>query len=356
MTSSLLAAVDSEVALLAAAMCYPEHCGDVLDRLTPEQFGDAVHGRVWGAVCTWSDRGRTPEPPLVRDALGEDPGFEEWGGLHLLLDLYLKAYVPGLNDHADAVADRASRRAILTLTQEVQAKAPDFAAGTAEDLLAQLEHGAAEIASSGATAESWKSAGELVSGALERSRHRKGVISYPVGLQEVDALLGGLNAGETTVLGAWTGMGKTIGALQIAKANASAGLGTCYFSLEMADDPMGLRLACDLAYDPHAARYFGGDHQPHHGPGQQGHAQPWRLGTAGGGRANHPALAALNRHDARSDDGADRGQSAPRAPSMGSSGRKAGPHLHRPHRQGPAWREPTRRPDVGDDRHFQRLR
>ena len=256
-TSSLLAAVDSEVALLAAAMCYPEHCGDVLDRLTPEQFGDAVHGRIWGATCTLIRSGRTPEPPLVRDALGQDQGFDDWGGLRQLIELYDRAYVPGLKDHADAVADRASRRAIITLTQEIQAQAPDFAAGTAEDLLAQLEHGAAEIASSGATAENWKSAGQLVSGALERARHRKGVISYPVGLQEVDALLGGLNAGESTVLGAWTGMGKTIGALQIAKANASAGLGTCYFSLEMADDPMGLRMACDLAYDRHAARYMG---------------------------------------------------------------------------------------------------
>jgi replicative DNA helicase len=78
----------------------------------------------------------------------------------------------------------------------------------------------------------------------------------------VDELKGGLNAGEMTIVAGRPGGEKTVVAQTIARANASAGLGTCMFSLEMSANPLGLRLACDLAFDRHAPSHFGRTSNP----------------------------------------------------------------------------------------------
>ena len=122
-------------------------------------------------------------------------------------------------------------------------------------LLGELEHGAAEIARGAVTADAWIAGEDMVRDAIAFARGRTGKIAYSFGVQEVDDHTGGMNAGEATWIAARTGMGKTVAGQTIAKANAAKGLGTCFFSLEMAAHPLGLRLASDLVFTRNAPIY-----------------------------------------------------------------------------------------------------
>lgn len=246
---------ESEVALIGAAMYAPDKCDVALESLRPEHFGDPVHGLIWDVVCKVVRSGGAPTPEIVRDRLGLHPGFKEWGGFDQLWPLWDRASVIGVADHTEAVADRAGRRALKSLLDELSPKVCDTSTGGYVDLLGELEAGAAEIARSSTTAERWISAGDMVGGALTSARTRSGRIDYPFGVKEVDEFVGGLNAGEATWIAARTGMGKTVAGMTIARANASMGLGVCFFSLEMGSDALGLRLAADVAFDREAALY-----------------------------------------------------------------------------------------------------
>lgn len=248
---------ESEEAVIAAALSSPGACDDAFERLTPEHFASGFNPAIWGAVLNLYRSGQHPSPALVRDRIGSNPAFESWGGIGKLETLTEIGSVRGLASHVAAVGDRAERRAIRQLTDTVSDRAGDTSTGDASDLLGELEHGAAEIAKRSVTADRWLPAGQMVRSAIQYARTRSGRIDHSFGTASVDRYIGGLNAGEVTLLAARPGMGKTVAAQTIAKANAAAGRGVPFFSLEMDAHPLGLRLATDLAFDRAAERYMG---------------------------------------------------------------------------------------------------
>lgn len=239
---------ESEQAVIAAILCAPDACEAAFEKLRPEHFADGTMGRLYSAAHGLHRAGSVPSPAMLRDALGADAAFADWGGierLHLLEEI---GTVRGLADHIDAVADRASRRALRQLVDQIGDKTLDTSKGDAASLLSELERGANEIARGATSAEKWITAGDMVREAIAYAKSRSGRVEFSFGVDEVDAFTGGLNAGEATWLAARTGMGKTVGGQTVARANASKGLGTCFFSLEMAAHPLGLRLASDIAF------------------------------------------------------------------------------------------------------------
>jgi replicative DNA helicase len=248
---------ESEAALIGAAMYSVSACEDAFASVRSDHFGDAVHARLWSSILAIHQDGGSPMPAMVRDRMGSDPAFVEWGGYDLLDALWDKATAAGVSDHVRAIIDRADRRAIHDLTSRVGEQVSDLTAGDAISVLADLERGAAEIARGSTIKDAWVGAEDLVGDAIAWALNRSDRIEFPFGVPELDEFTGGLNAGEACLLGARPGMGKTVGAQTVARANAAAGKGVCFFSLEMAAHPLGLRLACDLAYDRRAGFYGG---------------------------------------------------------------------------------------------------
>jgi replicative DNA helicase len=246
---------ESEIALIGAAMYSPTACEIAFDTVRPDHFGEPLYGRMWAAILEIHRDGGSPMPAIVRDRLGIDPAFEAWGGIDLLDQVWDKATLGGVADHVRAIIDRAERREIRDLTTKIAEQISDTSLGDAATALADLERGAAEIARGSTIKDAWVSAEDLVSNAIDWALNRSDQIEFPFGVADLDEFTGGLNAGEMTLLGARPGMGKTVGAQTIARTNAAAGKGVCFFSLEMAAHPLGLRLACDLAYDRHATFY-----------------------------------------------------------------------------------------------------
>lgn len=248
---------DAEVSVLAASLYAPDLCETAFERLTPDAFVDPVHSRIWGTMLDLRRADLRLDPHAIAHRLGNDNGFEEWGGARTLIDIIEKGSPPAIGALTDVLCDLATRRALDTLGVGLIARARDTGDANGENILADLERGAAEIAQTTSVDTAWLQAGDMIEEAIAAARARNGAIRYPVGIKDVDAILGGLNAGETTIVAAWTGMGKTIAGLQIAKANGSQRKGVAFFSLEMGAAPMGMRLACDLAYDRSAPAYSG---------------------------------------------------------------------------------------------------
>lgn len=255
--NAALYAYESEAALIGAAMYSPTDCEVAFDQLRPEHFGDGVHAMVWAAITEVYRSGGSPSPPIVRDRVGDHPAFVEWGGGALLADLWDVATVVGVSDHVGAVADRAARRAAKRLIEGLLPRFADVGDARASDLLNELERGAVEISRDGPSIDNWVGASSMVREALDHAKSHRGVIDFPFGIPAVDGFVGGLNAGELTLLAARPGMGKSVGAQAIARANASQGVGVCFFSLEMTRRAMGMRLATDLTYDRQAPYYSG---------------------------------------------------------------------------------------------------
>lgn len=246
--------VEAEQAILGVLM-FDSSAWEELGSLAPEHFLEPFHVRLFTAMREMRAADRLLAPPLLAPRFRDDPAFVTLGGLGYLLDLCNRAPPPSVvRQFALSVADAALRRGLIQVAAEVIESARSDHARDGVEIVADLERKATELAQGTTVADAFVGAGDAVTGALKHALARTGRIDFPFGVAEVDAATGGMTAGETTVLGAWTGMGKTLCALTVAKACAQAGAGVAYFSLEMSANPMALRLACDLAYQ---GRYEG---------------------------------------------------------------------------------------------------
>ena len=247
---------ESEVAVIAAAMAYPAECGPAIRRLQPHHFFDGVHQAIWAVISTLLNEGRQPAPALVRDGLSNSAAFLEWGGLDQLAGLMMNGEAYGVGDHADAILDRAGRRALQDLATSLMGRASDVSGMSATDLAAEFELQAQQILRDAETRDHFIGAGEVIARALRAAKKRTGEgIEFGFGLTDLDDLTGGMTRGEVTLLAGRPGMAKSIALSHVAMAQAMQGRAGAFFSQEMAEEALGLRMACALAYDRNAVTY-----------------------------------------------------------------------------------------------------
>ena len=247
----------AELEVLAGVISSPDRAEAAFERLTPEHFHDPVHGRIWSVFADLKRAGQGLDPVVIGHRLGADQGFTEFGGVRGLVDLIEKGSPFGLSARVDVLSDLYTRRSVEALAREMIVRARDTGDEAGDQILAVFEREAHGIAQKTSVADAWTSAGDMMAQAIQTARAREGRVMFPIGLPSVDQQLRGLNAGEVTVIGGWTGMGKSIAGLQVAKGCGSQNIGVAYFSLEMSEVPMAMRMACDLAYDRSAASYHG---------------------------------------------------------------------------------------------------
>lgn len=250
----LPANLDAEHALLGCAL-YDNEAFRLVDHLEGRHFYEPFHGRLWAAIGDKVGKGVLAEPIGLAEQFARDPAFAELGGVPFLADLVDQA--PAANaapSLAEVIKALSRRRDLIRLAQEVGEGART--ANDTDEVIAHISTRISEL-DRDRSGDSWVSGGEAIRAAIEHARTRTGRIDYPYGIPSLDRFTGGMNAGEVTILAARPGMGKTVGALSVARASASAGLGTCMFSLEMTRSALGMRLACDLAYDRGAPVFSG---------------------------------------------------------------------------------------------------
>jgi replicative DNA helicase len=231
---------DAEDFLCGSILCWPEYLPG-LD-VDPEDFYNQRHRWLWEAFRALNQRGKGIDLFTVSEELKRLGRLDECGGLEWLGEL--GACVPfghRPEDSAATVREKAQRRAVLRLAQEMAKAALD----EKTDLTARAPEFIGQLANSyrvtGGAVHWSKYLDDLFSEIEERAADPREVWGIPTGFKVFDRVTGGLQLGESMVLSGKPGVGKSMLALQIAAQMAAHSPGAVY-SLEMKGQAVMRRL------------------------------------------------------------------------------------------------------------------
>jgi replicative DNA helicase len=239
----------AEAALLGAMMLNGQLITELADRVSPEDFGDALHGRIYSAMLRFSAKGMRADAMTLRPIFAADGDAQYGAYLDQLVDS--PAVVAAATAIAEQVADLAARR-----------KARDVMRDAMESLHADLDKPVDEICGQ-VEAVGWAAVnrsrvdvaynpGEMA-GLVEDRDNRiasdPGAVGITNGLlSDVDRGLGALEAGTYNLLAGRPGMGKSSVASSLALGYAINGHAGLYLQHEMTAEQMALRATSDLAH------------------------------------------------------------------------------------------------------------
>lgn len=252
--------LEAEQSLLGSMLLSSAAIVTALDEVKTTDYYREAHQRIHAAIDNLFTH--SPQVPVdlttLGNALEERGELEKTGGrayLAQLLDVVPTA--ENVSYYAEIVREKAVRRALILASRENMETAYDERDGaTAEDAAALCE---ARIREAGARATS----GDVV--ALEElclsvanlinGSEKPAAGEVRVGLPSVDRILDAFLPGDTAVIAADTGLGKTALGAQIAVHTLRRGMGVLYWSGEMPSRQVIIRMASQMSrVDPRKMR------------------------------------------------------------------------------------------------------
>ena len=135
--------IEAEAALLGALMIDNRIAEDFQQRLRPDHFYEAVHGRVYDAILRLLDRNMVANPVTLRPMFEADETMRELGGPAYLAQLTGNtAALIGARDFANQIYDLAMLRALVSVGREMV----DGALDTSHEVNPKGQIEAAEVA------------------------------------------------------------------------------------------------------------------------------------------------------------------------------------------------------------------
>jgi replicative DNA helicase len=247
-----IANVETEAALLGALMCERSLIDPIADLLTPDDFHEALHGRIFSAILHFHAEGRLANPVTLRLLFEDDEEMRQLGGPAYLAQLTGSgAGVIGARDFAREIADCAKRRRLIAGLLDVigDARAPstriDQLVDAADNALTKaLQRGHA--VSTVTIAQAFDTTME----AIDDEAAGLGPQGIRIeGLADFNELTGDLRRGELMYLGGRPSMGKTALSMGLALGAARSGAGVAMISLEMRAAELTTRAMTDLVFE-----------------------------------------------------------------------------------------------------------
>lgn len=240
-----------EGSLLGALLTNPNAYDQVADILKPEHFHEPVHGRIYEAISSLVEGGKTASPQTLSHHFDGDEALQDVGGGQYLYELAAGVIsVIGVKDYAEQIRDFAMRRAVIELCADATVLARESglgeeAGGVVEYLSERLDNvmGSPNESNMARALTHYDTMIE----AAQAARHSDGGLTgIATGLTSLDGKLGGLHQTDLIICGARPSMGKTALAATIVLNAARAKQSTILFSLEMSGEQIAMRLAANL--------------------------------------------------------------------------------------------------------------
>jgi replicative DNA helicase len=236
--------IPAEQSVLGAMMLSRDAIADVTEILTGPDFYRPAHETVFRTILALHGKGEPVDVITVADALTRDGEAAKVGGHAYLHDLV--QMVPSASTgayYAGIVAKLAVRRRLATAGHKIASLAHQ--AGDETELV-ELARKHVD-ATSKATTHTVRSFGETIDDMLGQLDEKPDQIPTPwAGLNEI---IGGLRPGGLYVVGARPSVGKSVIALQLAKAMTAKG-SVAFSSLEMSEADVQTRaVSGDLRID-----------------------------------------------------------------------------------------------------------
>lgn len=240
--------VDSEASILGALMIENKLIDRVADRLSADDFSEALFGRIFTAIVREFSQGRAANPVTLRPYLHDDPALAELGGVGWLANLTASnGAIVMLDTCVQQVIDMAKRRKLIDgLTQAAMLAASMDA--TNEEVVSAADAALSSISdhSDGVVQVSAAKAFAEMLDAYDEPRY--GVTSGGQ-IDSLDEVLGPIRPHHLDILAGRPGMGKTSAALSYALGAAAAGHGVLFVSLEMNRLELMQRATSDVIFD-----------------------------------------------------------------------------------------------------------
>jgi replicative DNA helicase len=233
--SEHIAKPEAERAVLGSILLNNQLIYDCIG-LKPDHFGLEAHRRIFARMQELDAAGKPIEMVTLEGALESHHEIDIVGGMSYVSELLDGACDrPSIKEYVEIIRDAAKRRALQNSCTAIAERLSDWSNKTSdciaeqEDLLLKLRalgglHKVSHI----------KDVVMDVLNEMARQRkHKNELLGHSTGLPEIDAITTGIRDGEYWVVGGAPSRGKTILGTQITAVNASAGVPTLVFSIEM---------------------------------------------------------------------------------------------------------------------------
>jgi replicative DNA helicase len=245
-------ALPLEEAVLGALMIDREAMNIVSDLLTPEAFYTPAHQAIYQAIMRLHDQQHPVDLLTVTEELRKCGELERAGGSYYLVELTNRvASAANIEYHSRIIQQKHIQRQIIaTGAKMVKDGYEDtidcFAAlQNAEQGLFAITQNTLSRSSTKVASLAFSTFKQIEQNAL-KARTGDGITGKSSGIAEIDALTGGWHDSDLVILAARPGMGKTGFALSVAINAAKCGIPVAFFSLEMANMQLVMRMMAML--------------------------------------------------------------------------------------------------------------
>ena len=246
--------LDAEKSVLGALLIDNTGFDQIAGWLEPAHFYRKAHRDIYAAIKDLSERGRPMDLRTVAEALITAKQFEDVGGA-----VYLGALVDGVprstnvRYYAETVREKAALRRLIKIGTTLVDRAYEADEGP-QALITQTDLALTSLA----TDAKWSTGavpladglGALSTELAKRIEHRGQIVGVSSGLPTLDLITHGWQPRKMIVVAAQTSFGKSVFALDQARAFAQAGQRVVYYSFEMPKEDLHWRLMSSLSGVP----------------------------------------------------------------------------------------------------------
>lgn len=252
---------DAERSVIGCMMQDREALSMAFEVLTAEDFYQPANREIFDAMHTLNTQGMPVDLVTVDDELSRRGTLEGVGGTNYLIEL--SQFVPSTVNakaYVQIVDEKSTLRRMIKATGDIS-QACYAQTEQVSDILGAAEKSIFDIIMRRNEGSTLKHIADVLPDTylrIEQLAELKGSIDgVPMGFVDLDNLLTGLHGGELIIVGARPSMGKSAFGLNITGyAGMHAGRSVAYFSLEMPNDQLAMRLLCsDARVDMQAVRH-----------------------------------------------------------------------------------------------------
>ena len=252
---------DAERSVLGCMMQDREALSMAFEVLTAEDFYQPANREIFDAMHTLNTQGMPVDLVTVDDELSRRGTLEGVGGTNYLIEL--SQFVPSTVNakaYVQIVDEKSTLRRMIKATGDIS-QACYAQTEQVSDILGAAQKSIFDIIMRRNEGSTLKHIADVLPDTylrIEQLAELKGSIDgVPMGFVDLDNLLTGLHGGELIIVGARPSMGKSAFGLNITGyAGMHAGRSVAYFSLEMPNDQLAMRLLCsDARVDMQAVRH-----------------------------------------------------------------------------------------------------
>lgn len=236
-----------EEVVLGACLIEREAISQVAPLLTPEMFYQEVNRTLYTAILELYKNDGMIDILTVTEALKRMGKLDEIGGPYTVTSLSGKvASTAHLSTHIALVREYYLRRTLIEGLRQQLTNAIDLQVDFM-DTIVETQALIDRLLNDNPAQDGLKDMEEVMNLTMSDMERRirlnqQGITGISTGLKELDEMNGGWQGGESTVLAARTGVGKTALALHFALTAAQNGHKAVIFSLEMQANRLGDRM------------------------------------------------------------------------------------------------------------------